>query len=64
MQLAMEEKGYNEFLHMAAQEEDGVYTKEEHISTNETHVYGMYYRVICCAHTLCPQCMCGGHFVL
>jgi hypothetical protein len=46
MQLAMEEKGYNEFLHMAAQEEDGVYTKEEHISTNETHVYGMYYRVI------------------
>jgi hypothetical protein len=28
------EKGYEEILHMAAQEEDGVYNEEEHITTN------------------------------
>ena len=55
MQLAMEEKGYDEFLHMAAQEEDGVYKEEENIITNETQVYDMYYQVIGCAHTLCSS---------
>jgi hypothetical protein len=30
MQLAMEENAYAEFLHMAAEEEDGVYNEEEH----------------------------------
>ena len=35
MQLAMEEKGYEEFLHMAAQEEDNVYNEEEHITSGE-----------------------------
>ncbi len=69
MQLAMEEKGYEEFLHMDAQEEDDVYNEEEHITTNEAQVYDMYYQLICCAHTLCSsyqiiclQCMCAGHF--
>ena len=38
MQLAMEEKGYDEFLNMAAQEEDDMYNEEEHITTNEAQV--------------------------
>jgi hypothetical protein len=35
MQLAMEEKGYEEILHIAAQKEHGVYNEEEPITTNE-----------------------------
>jgi hypothetical protein len=65
----MEEKGYDEYLHMAAQEEDNVYNEEEHITSGEAQVNDMFYQVICCAHILCsscqiicPQCMCVWHF--
>ena len=51
MQLAKEEKGCTEFLHMVAKEEDGAYNKEL-ITTNEVQIYDMYYQVIVCAHTL------------
>ena len=46
IQLAMEEKGYEKILHMAAQEEDDAYNEEEHITTNAAHVYDMYYQLI------------------
>lgn len=69
MQLAMEEKGYDEYLHIAAQEEDNVYNEEEHITSGEAQANDMFYQVICCAHTLCSsyqiicyQCMCAQHF--
>jgi hypothetical protein len=71
MQLAMEENAYAEFLHMAAEEEDGVYNEEEHTTSNDAHVCDMYYQVVCCSHTLfssyeiiCPQCMCARTFFL
>jgi hypothetical protein len=69
MQLAMEEKGYDEYLHMAAQQEDNVYNEEERITSGEASVNDMFYQVICCAHTLCssyqiicPQYMCAKNF--
>ena len=44
MQLAKEEKGCTEFLHMVAKE-DCAYN-EEPITTNKVQVYDMYYKVI------------------
>ena len=36
MQLAMEENGYDEYLHMATQEVDNVYNEEERITSGES----------------------------
>ena len=52
-----------------ANEEYGAYN-EEPIKANDEQVYGMYYQVICYAHTLCSSyeiiclhCTCDGHFL-